>query len=227
MVIQKGYYDKKLSAEKLKRVYDIAPPRVKQYLQAEIDHVLARVRKSDNVLDLGCGYGRTLEALSERSKAVWGVDTSIDSLKQASESLESLVNCHLAQMNAVSLGFGDKQFDLTICIQNGISAFKVDQLELIKECLRVTKPGGRALFSTYSEKFWADRLEWFEIQAANGLLGRIDYDRTGNGIIVCEDGFKATTIGPDRFKSLISGLNMKSQIIEVDNSSLFCEILVE
>ena len=51
------YYSDNLAAERLKRCYDIAPPRVRQYLQAELDFVLDRVRPGDVILDLGRGYG--------------------------------------------------------------------------------------------------------------------------------------------------------------------------
>src|SRR5947209_3540059 len=45
----------------------------------------------------------------------------------------------------------------------------------------------------YTPQFWEHRLEWFEIQAAHHLIGEIDYQTTGNGTIVCKDGFRATT----------------------------------
>ena len=51
----KEYYSEKLSANKLKRCYDIATPRIKQYLKAEIDFVLEQIHPSDKVIELGCG----------------------------------------------------------------------------------------------------------------------------------------------------------------------------
>jgi hypothetical protein len=115
-------------------------------------------------------------------------------------------------------------FDGVICIQNGISAIHVDQKDLIQESIRVTKPCGLVLFSTYSEKFWDDRLHWFQLQADAGLLGEIDYEKTGDGVIICKDGFKATTVSPEQFLKLISGMNVQATIVEVDESSIFCEI---
>ena len=88
--------------------------------------------------------------------------------------------------------------------------------------MRVTRPGGTVLFSSYSENFWDDRLEWFELQAQHGLLGEIDYAATGNGVIVCKDGFTASTVTPDQFKAHTSQLGVASEIKEVDDSSLFC-----
>jgi SAM-dependent methyltransferase len=219
-----GYYDDRLSAQRLKRVYEIAPPRVRQYLNAEIEYVLSRIHSGDRVLDLGCGYGRIMPRLAAKAAMVAGIDNAKASLLMARDELRGIENCHLACMNAIHLGFPDAVFDRVICIQNGISAFHVDRRALMSESLRVTRLGGTALFSTYSAKFWNERLAWFELQAAEGLLGEIDYERTRDGVIVCKDGFTATTIDPAEFSMLVSGFMVSSQVMEVDGSSVFCEL---
>jgi len=218
------YYAEKLAAERLKKCYEIASPRVKMYLKAEVDFVLTKIQPIDLVLDLGCGYGRIIPYLARHAGCVVGIDNSFPSLLLGKEFLRSVPNTLLLEMDAARLAFRDDSFDVVICIQNGISAFHIDQRQLIREAVRVAKPGGRILFSTYSEKFWEHRLEWFERQSEAGLLGEIDQEKTGNGIIICKDGFKATTVGPEEFLALASPLNMETQIIEVDESSLFYEI---
>ncbi|NJD22911.1 MAG: class I SAM-dependent methyltransferase, partial [Melioribacter sp.] len=174
----KDYYSEKLSAEKLKLVYEIAPQRVRQYFDAEVNHVLQKIYPQDLVLELGCGYGRIFPALAKKSKSVIGIDTSLSSLLMGKEILGDIPNCFFAQMNAVQLSFPNNIFDVVICIQNGISAFHVNQKELVLECLRVTKKNGIVLFSSYSEKFWNNRLEWFQLQSNAGLLGEIDFEKT-------------------------------------------------
>jgi len=72
----KSYYSEKLSATNLKRVYDIAPLRVNQYLEAELNHVVQKIHPCDLVLELGCGYGRLLPAFANKAKYVLGVDVS-------------------------------------------------------------------------------------------------------------------------------------------------------
>ena len=218
------YYSDKLSAERLKRVYEIAPPRVQQYFEAEVNHVMEKLHAGDLVLDLGCGYGRVIPSLARRAKSIVGIDTSFASLLMGQEMLSGISNYHLLQINALHLAFRDNSFDVVICIQNGISAFHVNQKELIKESIRVTKPEGTILFSSYSEKFWNHRLEWFRLQSEAGLLGEIDYENTKDGVIVCKDGFTATTVKPEQFISLTSDLNVDAKIVEVDESSVFCEI---
>ena len=219
-----GYYEDRLASDRLKRAYEVATPRVRRYLEAELEHLLSRVETGDSVLDLGCGYGRTLEPLGRKAGWVIGIDNSITSLRLARESLDPGGRCRIAAMDAAALALLPGVFDVVGCIQNGISAFHVDRRTLVRECVRVAKPGGLVLLSSYAEAFWPDRLEWFERQADEGLLGEIDRERTGGGTIVCKDGFTATTVGEEEFLSLCEGLPVRAEVVEVDGSSLFCEI---
>lgn len=218
------YYSEKLSADRLRRCYEIAPLKVKLYLQSEIDFVLTHLQPGDRVLELGCGYGRILPDLARKANSVIGIDTSLESLLLGKEILSDVSNYSFISMDAVQLSFQDCAFDCVVCIQNGISSFHVERDELISESIRVTKSGGTVLFSSYSDNFWDDRLRWFKLQSEEGLLGEIDYERTKRGKIVCKDGFTADTVSPDEFLSLISNFDVGAEIVEVDESSLFCVI---
>jgi 2-polyprenyl-6-hydroxyphenyl methylase/3-demethylubiquinone-9 3-methyltransferase len=218
------YYSEKLAAERLRRCYELAPEPVQRYLSAEVDFVRQRARSTFSLLELGCGYGRALKPLASSVALAVGIDTSLDSLRLAGQILKDLPNCHLFAMSAVEMGFPAGQFDLVCCIQNGISAFHVDKRCLLEAAIEVTKPGGRVLFSSYSERFWEPRLEWFRIQAAHGLIGPIDEEATGDGIIVCKDGFRAETVSRGDFADCTKGLGRGVVITEVEESSLFCEI---
>jgi ubiquinone/menaquinone biosynthesis C-methylase UbiE len=218
------YYTEKLTAERLKKCYDIAPPRVQQYLEAEIQHVLNHIRPNSLVLELGCGYGRVLQRIEEVARYSIGIDTAFESLKYAKDSGLIGAGCSLIQMDVAFLEFPDSIFDVVVCIQNGISAFKVDPEYLVKECIRITKPEGVSLFSSYCEEFWEPRLDWFRLQSKEGLLGEIDWDATHNGTIVCQDGFKATTMTYSDFNSLAQYVNIQPRILKVDNSSIFLEL---
>ena len=222
----KSYYSESLSGERLRRCYDLAPPRIRQYLEAEIEFVLTRVQPADCVLELGCGYGRVAERLISRAGTVVGIDISLDSLRLAHEILAEQASLQLLCSDAAALGLGDAQFSLVICIQNGISALNVERRRLVDEAVRVARPGGRVMLSSYSDAIWPDRLEWFEIQSRHGLVGDIDHEATGDGTIVCTDGFKATTVRPAEFVELVSRCGFDPTITDVDGSSVFCEFWV-
>lgn len=221
-----SYYDDKLAATRLQKAYDLATEPVRRYLMAEIAHVQACIPPGGRVLELGCGYGRVLRALTQQAGALVGIDTSYASLRLARDYLEDFADIMCVQMDAVRLAFPPATFDLVCCIQNGISAFQVDQRALMAAAVDVTRPGGRVLFSSYAEAFWEPRLEWFRLQAREGLLGEIDEAATGRGVIVCKDGFRATTVTPDQFRSLTSGLGRQATVNVVADASVFCEILV-
>ena len=222
-----NYYSDLLNSNRLKKCYEIAPERVKQFLEAEIAFVLSRIKHNDKVLDLGCGYGRVAIRLLEKAKTIVGIDISKDNIELAKTTLDKYDSCEFFVMDAVDLKFSDNTFDMVICVQNGISAFKVDPLRLINESIRVTKKSGTVLFSSYSEKFWNFRLKWFQIQAEHKLIGEIDKKLTKNGIIVCKDGFKATSFSRQKFLELTSHFNVQTTIHEIDNSSIFCEMIVK
>jgi len=224
---EQDYYSKKLSDLRLKQCYDIAPPRIQQYLEAEIHFVLKNIKPTDTVLELGCGYGRVLARLTRNTKCLYGIDTSEESLKYAQEYLTDFSNVVLHKMDVASLNFQNQMFDVVFAIQNGISAFQVNPLKLIRESIRVTKSGGRIILSSYSEKIWEARIDWFNKQSKEGLLGKIDYKKTRNGVIVCKDGFVARTFTPEDFLRLSSDLALKATIEEVDESSIFCIIEVK
>lgn len=219
-----GYYTHKLSGRRLQRCYEIAPPAVQRYLEAEIRHVLGRLAPGDVVLELGCGYGRVSFRLAEVARRVIGIDTSAESLRLAEQMAEPGSRCRFMHMDALKLQFADEEFDAVVCVQNGICAFGVDQEALLRETLRVIRRGGLALFSSYAAGFWPDRLAWFELQAAEGLIGAIDYAATRAGNIVCADGFRAGRLGPGEFEALCAKLGLDCETREIDGSSVFCEV---
>ena len=169
---------------------------MKRYLEAEIDFVLSRLERNNTVLELGCGYGRVTFRLAEVAKRVVGIDTATESLALARQIAGSRSPCEFQEMDV-----------------------------LLRQALRVTRPGGRILFSSYAKRFWADRLEWFEAQAAAGLVGAIDHERTEIGTIVCKDGFHSGMLSPEDFLSLGKRLGVEAEVTEVDGSSVFCEFV--
>jgi SAM-dependent methyltransferase len=221
-----GYYSEKLGGERLRACYELAPLRTRQYLEAEIEFVQGWLDPSLDVLELGCGYGRILERLIAKTRTLVGIDTSRSSLRLGRDMMTGASSVRFLAMEAARLGFRDGSFDRTLCLQNAISALKVPPPVLFRETVRVTRPGGMVLFSSYSARFWSDRLEWFGTQAAHGLIGPIDHDASRDGVIVCTDGFRATTMSGEGFARIAAGLGLDSRIVEVDESSVFCLVQV-
>ncbi|MGI5059546.1 class I SAM-dependent methyltransferase [Treponema denticola] len=215
-----NYYAQNLNAQKLFRVYDTALPRVRQYLNEEINFIKRNLTGTESVLEVGCGYGRILKELSPYAKRLIGIDISEDSVAFAKEFLKDSSNATVQAADAYNLAFNG-EFDMVLCLQNGLSAIKGSAECLITVCVQSLKKGGKAFFSTYSGKFWKDRLDWFREQADKKLLGEINEEKTKDGIIICKDGFKAVTFTEEELKKLGIQSGFRYEIKEIDKSSLF------
>jgi len=212
------YYAEKLSGERLKRCYEIASPRVRRYLEAELEYLRTRISSGDRVLELGCGTARVLGALSGRGARLFGIDNARPNLDLAAREFGSSPGWILGDAHA--LPFAGGSFDLVFCVQNGPAAIGGGE-HLLTEALGVTVPGGRVIFSTYLDAFWDARLDWFRRQAAEGLLGAIDEAATGGGVIVCEDGLRLGRVSAEEFRSWSSPV--EPVLSEVGGASLFAE----
>ena len=215
-----GYYKEQLAAERLQQCYRLAPGRVRQYLRAEVDFATTQLGPDCVVLDLGCGYGRTLAdfrgALTSRrrcrqllcQRASWATTPRFDTKVRPRLWRRRAARFRLRHLRPGRL-------------HPKLSAFGLDRRRLVKETLRLLGHGGLALFSTYTDEFWDDRLDWFERQSAAGLIGPIDRRRTHDGIIVCTDGFRAATVREGEFAALVADLEVQLECVEVDHSSVF------
>ena len=215
-----NYYAGKLNSSKLYQVYDTDIPRVKQYLDAEINFFCGQLNGTERILEVGSGYGRILKVLAPYAKSLTGIDISKETIDFGREYLKDLSNVTLSVMDAYKLEFEDK-FDVALCLQNGLSAIKGEPYDLVMKCVKALTKGGKGYFSTYSEKFWKHRLAWFEEQANKGLLGEIDKKLTKDGVIVCKDGFRAITFTEEDLIRLGQMSGCPHKIQEVDESSLF------
>lgn len=215
-----NYYAQSLNSMKLLQVYQTKYPRIKRYFDEEINFVRQNLYGNEKVLEVGAGYGRIIKELAPFAACFMGIDISKASVELGRDYIKECPNCNIQVMDVYNLEF-DEEFDVVLCLQNGLSAIKGQPINLIKQCMKVLTSGGKAYFSTYSAKFWNHRLAWFHEQADKGLIGEIDLEKTHDGIIMCKDGFTAITFSEDELKKLGEESGFHYRIEEVDESSLF------
>jgi SAM-dependent methyltransferase len=217
-------YTSSLCAEHLERCYKVAPDRIRRYLATEIDFVRSYIAPFTAVLEIGCGYGRFMKGIWTGINNIVGIDLSFKSLLYGKGFLQQANRTSLLQMHALKLGFRSQSFDSVLCIQNGICAFNLDPIALLEEAQRVAKKSGRVLISTYSDRIWDARLEWFRIQSCVGLLSPIDENRTTPGVIVTQDGFQIKTLTKLDLVKLARRVSPYYDIYEVDDAVIFLVI---
>ena len=108
------------------------------------------ITKGLKVLDLGCGDGTTALPAAKLGAQVVGVDIARNLVqagnKRAAE--QGLTNCTFQEGDASNLQqLGDRTFDLVVSIFGAMFAPK--PLEVAKEMVRVTRPGGRIVMGNW------------------------------------------------------------------------------
>ena len=222
--MQKNYYAQNLNAQRLWQVYKTEIPRVSEYLEREISFVRDRMKKTDTVLELAAGYGRIMKELAPYVKSITGIEISGENVRFGEEYLKDTPNTALLTMDVHDIEYSNS-FDAVLCLQNGLSAVKAEVPELFAaKTIKALKKGGKAYFSTYHPKFWEQRLAWFQEQSKKELIGELDMEKTQNGIIICKDGFRATTHSIADLEKIGRSTNCLWQIFEVYDSSIFLVI---
>lgn len=111
---------------------------------------LIKIKSSDSVLDVACGFGNTAITARRLGAKVTGLDITPDLLVFAKEEevIAGYNDIVWKEGNAESLPFDDESFDVVLSTFGHM--FAPDQGTTAKEMLRVLKKGGRIGFATWS-----------------------------------------------------------------------------
>jgi SAM-dependent methyltransferase len=110
---------------------------------------------SGRVLDLCCGFGRHTLAMVERGLDAWGIDLSMDLLREAGalENAERLEG-RLLRGDAAALPFRDASFDSVANLFSSFGYFgELGDARMLSEIARVTKVGGRVFLDLMNPAF--------------------------------------------------------------------------
>ena len=116
---------------------------------------LCHIEDAQEVLDVGCGIGVGPTYIAKRhSCRVVGVDISEKMIKWSrrrarEERVEDKVEFRIA--NVLELPFEADRFDVVLC--ESVLNFVEDRQQAIRECVRVTKPGG---YVGLNETYWIE-----------------------------------------------------------------------
>ena len=94
------------------------------------------------VLDIGCGNGALLNALTDRISSGVGVDESAGTIERARLKNAGIDKLRFVTIDGPTLPFEDKSFDVVVSL---MSFRYLDWDPLLAEIKRVTRPGGRFL----------------------------------------------------------------------------------
>jgi len=109
----------------------------KKVFEAELDYILDQLKKTKDVLSVGCGAAIIETGLTEHGFNVTGLDISKEALDEAPDSIRTVAG------SAENMDFADCSFDAVIYVASiqFIKRYK----EAIKQTARVLRSGGKVL----------------------------------------------------------------------------------
>lgn len=132
-------------------------PIYKKLFDEEESFLLLHIPKNSKVLDIGCGYGRTIRTISSITNDIIGIDND-------EKAVEQVKNCKLNILLAdvFNLPFSDKHFDYLVLMMTLVN-FSENKVKALEEMKRVLKDSGKITISVYSEDALPARLEMYKI----------------------------------------------------------------
>jgi SAM-dependent methyltransferase len=110
---------------------------------------IARESHAQPLLDIGIGAGRTIPLMMQLSSDYTGIDYTAPLLEQSRQRFPGVDLRHMDARDMSALP--TDHYALTAFSWNGIDCVEYgDREQILREMYRVTRPGGRILFSTHN-----------------------------------------------------------------------------
>jgi SAM-dependent methyltransferase len=132
-----------------------------QYHFEKLHHLLRLVDfdgyRGRSVLEVGCGAGVDLARFARGGADVTGVDLAASAIELARANFSQQgLQGRFDVADGEHLPFPDNSFDLVYA--HGVVQYTADPEQLVKECRRVLKPDGQAVFQVYNRISWLNAL---------------------------------------------------------------------
>ncbi len=160
----------------------------------EFDAMMSRLEMNgtERVLDIGCGDGLHTMLIGKKVGHITGIDTNKDFIRDArlyAKKFRSQAQCDYESQPLEKIGYPNAHFDLifSICVIEHIPNYE----EVLQECFRILKPGGRIIFTVdtletidddaliASHKEQHHVIQYFRQDSLNDLLTGIGFEMMG------------------------------------------------
>ncbi|RSM85955.1 class I SAM-dependent methyltransferase [Kibdelosporangium aridum] len=159
-------------------------PTDEVFTDTELDFLLEKIQRTDEVLDMGCGTGRFTVPLAERAAKVTGLDISPHMLAVNSSKLrERGLAARLVEGDMAALPFPNDSFDAVTSMLALMHIPLEDRQQVFTEVARVLRPGGRLLIgvknAVFERMFAGDRFA--DVDITDVQAGELIFTGTGTG----------------------------------------------
>lgn len=198
------------------------PESYKKRFEEEKKYLQKMISNDTNVLEIGCGNGRSIFDVLTKTKDIVGIDHNDKAITVAKNNFSQYSSVKIIKADATHLPFNNEEFDFVICMftfENlGDKKFKV-----LEEMKRVLKKSGKIIISVFSENALDERLKAYK------ALG-VKIKEIKNGTVVFDiDKHLGDNISEQftkkQLEDIFSRANLKIEDITKINIAYLCTLI--
>ena len=131
------------------------------WFRAESKFLHRHIAKGASVLEVGCGYGRSLLDISDITKDLTGVDNDKVAVNHAKKSLRKFPKTRIILAEGNKLPFESGTFDTVLCLTTFANLYE-KKFKALAEMRRVLKEDGRVIISVYADNALKERMKLYK-----------------------------------------------------------------
>jgi ubiquinone/menaquinone biosynthesis C-methylase UbiE len=193
-----------------------ASPLIKDWLEKENDYLKQNIKKNSIILDVGCGFGRNIEAINGICKKIVGIDHNKKLLEGTKKKMKKFGNIEILFGEATNLKFPENYFDYAICMGNTFGNLGENKIKALKEMKRVAKNGGTIIISVYSEKALEERL-------ASYSRAGVEIAKIEGTTVITKEGFEFEQFTKEELTKIFETTGLKPEIKELNQILYICK----
>ena len=137
------------------------PDSYKKWFKEEKKYLLKHISSDSNVLEVGCGNGRSIFDILSVTKNITGIDHDQKLIDNAKKNFATYPSINILKAEATNLPFDDESFDFVICMTT-FANFADKKFIILDEMKRTLKDSGHIIISVFSEDAFEERMKVYK-----------------------------------------------------------------
>lgn len=187
-----------------------------ELFRRERDFLLQNIEVDDVVLDLGCGDGRNIRTVLERTMCVVGLDNDVKAIQDVKNRFGQNSYPEFVCGDIIKLPFEKESFDVSVMFMVFYNLQKKKMMAL-REVYRVLKRKGILLIDTFSETALKERMKIYK--RVNVLIDSVD---THGKVTMENGGIVSEQFSLDEMRDMLAGSGFTIEKYEKIGSLAYC-----